>query len=272
MEYVLWNGQLTAEADFQLLFSNRAFQYGDGFFETLYFKTGQLLFWEEHMERMQEACKVLKLTFPEELKSAVFLQQITSMASKNGCTEEARVKLKVWRSGAGLYTPQTDEVDWFVSLQPLPPLSNQPIRLEICQTVRTVPSVFSGFKGINAPVYVLASREKAHKNLDDVLLLSPTGFMAELTYSNIFWVSGNTLFTPANSTGCVHGVFRRRLKKWAKENKMAFQEGEYLPEELLTADLVFGGNVLGIREINQLSGQPLPTNLDFVDRLRKELW
>ncbi|WP_066831056.1 aminotransferase class IV [Rufibacter ruber] len=267
--FLLYNGQLLPENELRLPLSNRAFQYNDGFFETIMVAQGKVRFWAAHWERIQEAAQVLQIALPLDLTAENLARQILFLAQENQCGYLARVKLKIWRSGEGLYTPPTDAADWLLTAQPAPLSAASALQVGLCQTVRTVPSPFSSFKGINAPVYILASREKTHKGYDDLLLLDPHGNLSELTFSNLFWVKENTLFTPALATGCLNGVLRRSLLAWALKNQWQTQEGLFPMEDLLKAELVFAGNVTGLRAIASLEHQALPQAEEHLAKLEK---
>nr|WP_241749530.1 aminotransferase class IV [Rufibacter sediminis] len=269
---MLYNGQLLPENELQLPLSNRAFQYNDGFFETIILENGKLRFWPEHQERITEAAAVLGLELPEEIMNETFQERVKELARRNEGLGNARIKLKVWRAGEGLYTPQTDQADWLVTTSPAPKVSEEPLHVGIAQSVCTVPSVFSSFKGIHSPVYVLASREKAAHGLDDVILLDPNGNLAELTASNLFWLKEKTLYTPALTTGCLNGIMRRKLLQWAKQKVWKVQEGLYHPEELASAAVVFAGNVTGLRGIETLNHEPMNLDPDLLQQIRSEIF
>lgn len=269
---LLYNGQILTEEEVILPLHNRSFQYNDGFFETMIMVNGQVRFWADHLDRIQEAAAVLRLELPAEFLQPDFALKLAELAQKNNCSQLARIKLKVWRAGAGLYTPQTDAVDWLVTATAgqAPPAT--PVQVGICESVRTLPSSFSAYKGFNAPVYVLASREKAQRDLDDVLLLDPQGNLAELTASNLFWIREQTVFTPSLQSGCLNGIMRRNVLRWAQYQGWCVQEGLFSPVALTQADLVFSGNVNGLRLLATLEGQTLRQNSSLLARLQNELF
>ncbi|WP_190300395.1 aminotransferase class IV [Rufibacter hautae] len=269
--YLLYNGQTILEEELLLPISNRAFQYNDGFFETIILKEGKIRFWPQHLERIREAADALGIEMPAELFSDQFSKTLLQLAEQNKYGSLARVKLKVWRAGAGLYTPQTDKAEWLVTVQEAQkPLTN-PIQVGICQTSRTIPSPFSSFKGVNSPVYVLASREKASRGLDDLILLDPAGNLAELTFSNLFWIKDQMLFTPALATGCLNGILRRKLLQLVSQNNWDVQEGLFKPDALKEAQVVFGGNVTGLRMIETLDGEIIGTQPLVLESIMNEL-
>ncbi|GAA4298150.1 aminotransferase class IV [Nibribacter koreensis] len=265
--YITYNGQFLQEAALQLPVTNRAFQYNDGFFETLVVEQGKVRFLAEHWERMQEAASILGLEVPKDLTIDKLEETIQALVLKNECASLARIKLKVWRTGEGLYTPQTDAVDWLLTAHGMESPSLITMAVGICQTVQTLLSRFSTFKGPNSLLYVMASREKKKRQLEDLVLLTASGHVAELTYSNIFWLKDNILYTPSLDTGCLNGVMRRHLLKKAV-GKWTVKEGVYAPQALHLADLVFASNVMGLRPIESIEGKPLTLQLPLLEEMR----
>jgi branched-chain amino acid aminotransferase/4-amino-4-deoxychorismate lyase len=117
----------------------------------------------------------------------------------------------------------------------------------------------------------MASKEKAERNLDDLIILDPNGNLAELTYSNLFWVKEQTLYTPSLETGCLHGIMRRALFSWATQQKWETREGKFTPGELQEAEMVFAGNVTGLRPIEQVEGRALSTQPALFQHLNATL-
>ena len=250
--HLLYNGQFQPEEDLRLPLTNRAFQYNDGFFETVIVKDGQLRFWQDHQDRMQDAARALQLELPQALQPPLLPEQLHQLHRQNNASAYGRLKLKVWRSGGGLYTPETNSPDWLATAAPATTPAAAPLRVGICQGVRTCFSPFSFFKGPNALLYVMAGMEKKARGTDDMLLLSTKGHVAELTSANLFWLKEGTIFTPALGTGCVNGILRRNILRWCKAAGVTTQEVHATPAQLLTAEAAFAANVTGIRSIGQL--------------------
>lgn len=270
--FILYNGHLIREQDLHLPLSNRAFQYNDGFFETMIVRDGAIRFWDDHVARMKEASAALEIQLFQSISANKLQKQLLQLSEQNNVSNYGRVKVKVWRGGAGLYTPQTDAAAWLATAQPTEVPLNLTLQVGLCRTARTQPSPFSAFKGPNALVYVMAGHEKTQTRYDDLLLLSPKGDVAEFISSNIFWMNGNTLHTPDLKTGCINGIARRNILRWAGNNNMAVAEGFYPVESLYSADTAFAANVTGIKEIKTIEASQLQTNHPLVGELQQELF
>src|SRR5690606_39171475 len=182
-----------------------------------------------------------------------------------------RLKLKVWRGGAGLYTPHENYSEILITAEIQK--ENSPIieKADFAESVRTNFSHYSFFKGPNSLQYVLAGIEKKQRNLNEIILLSTEGFVSECLASNIFWIKNDMVFTPKSQTGCIAGVMRENLLRLFQAESIAIQEGNFLPEELLKAESIFTTNAAGIKVIWHIGERKFPRDLpDWLSQLLKE--
>ncbi len=268
---LLYNGDFIPESELRLPLTNRAFQYNDGFFETVIIANEKLRFWNDHKLRMLAAAKALKLELPQTIVSGELEEKLLQLAEHNNATNYGRLKLKLWRSGGGLYTPDTNIADWLATITPSTPTITSPLHIGICETVTTNYSPFSFFKGPNALLYVMAGVEKKEKRMDDMLLLNKQKQVSELISSNIFWVKNRELYTPALETGCVNGIARTNIIRWCKKAGIKAREVYFSTEALFQANVVFSANVTGIRSINQIGEQSINTDDAFLAEVRQAL-
>jgi len=268
---LLYNGNFIPESELQLPLTNRAFQFNDGFFETVIVVGGKLRFWEDHVARMKAAAKSLKLELPQTLVSEGLKEKMLQLAKQNDSANYSRLKLKFWRSGEGLYTPETNQADWLATIVPANPAPSTSLHIGICETITTNYSPFSFFKGPNALLYVMAGIEKTEKSFDDLLLLSRQHIVSELISSNIFWLKNDVLFTPAIDTGCVQGIVRQNILRWANQTGIKTKDVYFDVAGLLKADAVLSCNVTGIRSIASINGEAVSIDEGFVQQLRSEL-
>lgn len=269
---LLYNNHIVPENELRLPLTNRAFQYNDGFFETIIIRHGRLRFWGAHVQRMQEASKALKLQLPPLFFTADFTHRLLELATRQQALTHGRLKLKVWRSGAGIYTPETNEVDWLATAQPAAPVATEALQVGVCQEIHTVYSPLSHFKGPNAPIYVLAGLEKEAQAKDDMLLLDRQGAVAEFISSNVFWIKNETIYTPPLETGCINGVSRRSILNWCRQHQVKIEERKAAISQLQKADLVFAANVTGLRTIGRIEGAKLPTQHPLLEQVQRSLF
>ncbi|MER2998377.1 aminotransferase class IV [Pontibacter populi] len=269
---LIYNGDFILESKLHLPIANRAFQFNDGFFETAIVADGKLRFWKDHVARMQAAAQVLKLELPQTIVSGELEEMLLQLAKQNNAANYGRLKLKLWRSGGGLYTPETNQADWLATIVPTTPTTTTPLHIGICETINTNYSSFSFFKGPNALLYVMAGIEKKEQGFDDMLLLNRQRIVSELTSSNIFWLKNGVLFTPAIDTGCVQGIVRQNILRWCRDAGIKTKEAYYDVTNLLKADTIFAGNVTGIRSIATINSESVSIDEVLVQQLRRALF
>jgi branched-chain amino acid aminotransferase/4-amino-4-deoxychorismate lyase len=247
--FLVYNGDVIAETVFSLSVNDRAFQYGDGFFETIRYEQGRLYSWPDHANRLQEGLKALQLTLPDNVPVTGLPQLIRQSIEINQLQlQTARIKLQIWRQPGGLYTPGTHQANVLITARLGQPFAISTHRhVGIFDAVRLSVSPLSGIKTLNALPYVLAGLAKQEGNHDDMLLLDQAGHLAECIATNLFWFQGNQLVTPSLATGCINGITRRRLLRLFPDT----QQGLFTPDVLANADAVFAANVAGIQFFTQ---------------------
>ncbi|WP_164851288.1 aminotransferase class IV [Larkinella soli] len=270
---VVLNGDIVPESAVQLSLNDRAVQYGDGLFETIRYERGQVWFWPDHFDRLTRGMKALSLTPPLRFEAEPLHRQIINILKFNNLTENtARIKLQVWRRPGGLYTPATDEAFFFISPRTGPPFAvTEKDSVEVFDAYRLFRSPVSAYKTINSLPYVLAGIAKRERKADDMILLDTQGHLAECIASNLFWVQGDTLFTPSPDTGCIEGVLRRQLLRLAPRHGLTVREGLFLPEVLGAADAVFCSNSAGIQWLRRVGGSEMGRRTERLEPVFREL-
>ena len=97
--------------------SNRAFRYGDGLFETIRVFDGKIPFFQRHFQRLIVGCRLLNLDVSGHFTQDFFENEISKLLVGGA---NYRVRLTVWRSGGGLYTPETNLPDFLIEAKELP--------------------------------------------------------------------------------------------------------------------------------------------------------
>jgi branched-chain amino acid aminotransferase/4-amino-4-deoxychorismate lyase len=243
-----YNGTYIQENEFSIGLNDRAFQYGDGLFETIVVRNGKIKFLSAHIERLKLGSKAIDLNLPELFSREAIELLILELIQMNKLTENVRVKLMVWRKEGGLYTPENDSINYLIKTSALTNASIVSIKSWRCyHQFRLTETLISAYKTINALPYVLASNYKKQHKLDEVVLLDQEGNVAEASASNLFWIQDNDLFTPSLKTGCKKGIIRSQLQKIASQ--YGYSWNEVLLHDITTlqnSDVIFVANVCGV--------------------------
>ena len=272
--HLLYNWQLIREEDLSLSYTNRAFQYNDGLFDTLIREQGKVRFLEDHLHRIHNAMQVLQIIIPEALQNAETLENyFTQLAEQNNLKNQvARIKIHIWRAPGGLFTPEQNTAECLITGQSQKTLSPIIPRADFATTVRNNYSALSFFKGPFAAKYVLASLEKKQKQQDELILLDDQGNVSEALVANVFWIKNKVLFTPSLQTGCIAGVIRKNILRLAAAQGIDLQDGFYTAADLLAAEAVFTANVTGLRMIEAMGSKKFALEHALVSKLQALLF
>ncbi len=253
-QYVNFNGRIINQDAFGLPLSNRAFRYGDGFFETIRCLGGKPLWADFHTKRMINSSHLLKMDLPQAILRDRLDSEIGRLLHHNGHLDAARVRLSLFRGGEGFYRPQSQQAEFTIESSPLDTmhygLNKKGLTVGFYEDQKKQSNKYSGVKSSNALIYVMASLDAQNNGWDDILLLNDTGHVAEGSSSNVFMVDKGVLYTPSLDQGCVEGVMRNVMLQLMAQHQIKVIECSLLPDDLLGADEVFLTNTIrGIRWI-----------------------
>lgn len=246
------NGQIQDAALPIFQVNNRAFRYGDGVFETMRLYKGRVLFSEKHFSRLVAGMEMLRLDYDSRLTEEWMCEEVLKLSRSARIFKSGRIRFTVYRSGAGLYTPETNRFSFIVELEKLPAenfeLNEKGYLVDLFTGVILPRNALSRLKTTNALPYVLAAVSKKENGLDETFLLNDEGGLVEGTSTNIFLVKNNKVFTPGLMEGCTEGVMRSVILELLKEQQISVTELTIPPQSLADADEVFLTNaVQGIR-------------------------
>jgi len=264
MAMLLLNGHLLPDDALALTLPNRGLLYGDGFFETLIIENGRLRLAADHLARMQQAAAALHLELPAALATAEGLGNTLAALARANDLPSARLRLKLWRAGGGLYAPLGSAAEWLATADAFQANTTPIEQADFARDTYSVASPLSFCKGPQAWLYVRAAHERHQRGLDDIILCDAAGHVAEAGAAAIFWLKAGVLYTPALATGCVAGVRRAAVLRAAPALGLRGCEGLFAPAELLAAEAAFTANVAGVRPLQQVAGTalgPLPPGL-----------
>jgi branched-chain amino acid aminotransferase len=193
-------------------FMDRANQYGDLLFETMFYNGKEIRFSNFHFERLSKGLVVLKMPKPF-LSFEEFLEKSEQAAilglNQNPNEANLRIRFTVKRNGIGYYFPINPQIIYETSAQPILPKNNKTLTLGIYSEQEKAPGILANLKTGNGLIYVMSAIFAKENNFDESLILNTQGRIIESTSSNIFWLKNNQWFTPPLSEGCIEGVGRR---------------------------------------------------------------
>ena len=230
------------------LYTNRAFKFGDGVFETIRIVNGRALFLEHHINRLITGAKAMKIDVSQNLNVSYFTKIINELSHLNKIKQGGRVRLTLFRSGEGAYKPTTNDGSFVIEMIPIDnnyfKLNTEGLIIDIYNIMKKSLDQFSRFKTLNSLLYVQASIYAHENKLDDSLILNGDSNIIESSRSNIFIVSNGVLYTPPLEDGCVGGIMRMNIINIAINKNIKVYECSLRPQNLLIADEVFLTNTI----------------------------
>lgn len=258
--YCVFSGKLISEDEAWLLPSNRAFLYGDGIFETIYFNGSSAVYFEDHYNRLISGMRSFQLPVPDYFSVDYFKEQTDRLAKRNKIFRPARIRLQVFREADGFYTPENDFSAFLLQMKILPDnprfLNTKGLKVSIYPLNQKKCDIWSAYESINAQLYVQAGIWARQEEYGDALILNTHGRLCETISSNLFLVKDNCCYTPPLTEGCIDGIMRKNLIRLMHQNAIEVREESLSPDDLEIADEVFTSNVIqGIKWIGAFEDQ-----------------
>lgn len=232
---ILINGQ----PENRIPVSDRGLQYGDGLFETLAFRNGELELLEQHIMRLQLGCKRFNLTFQQVDSLRAELAMLCAQTA-----EDSVIKIILTRGsgGRGYKAPLENEAIRIISSHSMPeyPAANQSgVTVRLCEQRLGLNPTLAGIKHLNRLEQVLARSEWDDRTISEGLMLDINENLIEGTMSNLFIVKNYQLITPALTQAGIAGIMRSKVMEIADSMSIACHEKTLTVNDLLDADEVF---------------------------------
>jgi branched-chain amino acid aminotransferase len=237
------SGKLYDKADAKISVYDHGFLYGDGVFEGIRVYDGKVFRLREHIERLFESARHIKLEIP--LSREQMAEAVTSTVQVNA-KRNGYIRLVVSR-GAGYLgldprkttDPQVIIIVDDISLYP-PELYENGMEISTVATIRNHPNALNPrIKSLNYLNNILAKIEAIQAGCLEALMLNHKGEVAECTGDNIFLVKHGILATPPVDAGILEGVTRNAVLELARAAEIPVEEMALTRHDVYTADECF---------------------------------
>ncbi len=233
---------------------------GDGLFETLLVTEGRLHAEAAHWARLAEGARILGLPEPDPRDLHAACAPLIPPEGHHAL----RLSYSAGSGGRGLARPDPIRPRIWITVAPAPPWQSL-ARVMVARTVRrNDQSPLSRLKSLNYGDNLLARREAEAARADEALMLNTRGHLACGSVSTLFWMTRETLLTPALSCGALAGVYRACVLQAALELGLHVCEVSEGPEALDQADaLMISNSLTGLRPVTRYEDRDLPANKAF---------
>ena len=247
MLYFNFNGKIFEEGTPILGADSRAVRYGDGVFETLKIKKGNLILADDHYARLWKGMQQLRFDRPKLLTPEKLTDEIFGLAKKNKHSE-SRIRIGVYRGDGGLYDAKNNQPNYVIQSWPLAEdngmLNANGLQLSIYKDAQKNCDSFSNLKHNNYLPYLMGALAAKENKCNDAIILNNHQRVCDSTIANIFIIKDDVISTPALSEGCVAGTMRKFLLQQLAANDFKIKEKEITIDELMDADEIFLSNAI----------------------------
>ena len=271
--------KLVDEADAKVSVFDHGLLYGDGVFEGIRVYGGQVFLHQQHIDRLFESAKAIRLVIPMTPVNLIAAVEATVQANN---IHDGYIRLVVTRGAGSLgldirktSNPQVIIIADTISLYP-PETYTKGMNLVTASTIRNHPGALSSrIKSLNYLNNILARIEGTDAGMVEALMLNHKGEVAECTGDNIFIVKHRVLMTPGVDAGILEGITRNAVMELAVEGGYEVREASLTRHDLYVADEMFltgtAAEVVAVVSLDGRkigSGEPGPVTQDLLARFR----
>ena len=261
----IWlNGQLVPTADAKLSVFDHAVLYGDGVFEGLRVYNGKVFRLEQHIKRLEDSARAIRLEIPMTRKE---LADATNETVQANNLVDGYIRMVVTRGVGtlGISPVKTANPSVFIiadqiALYP-PDLYESGLPIVSSSFVRNHPNTISPrIKSLNYLNNILAKVEALDAGCYEAVMYNHLGFVAECSGDNIFLVRDGKVQTPPISAGILEGITRGAVIELILKRGITFQEMELCRHDLYVADECFlTGTAAEVIPVAQIDGRRIGT-------------
>jgi branched-chain amino acid aminotransferase len=274
------NGKFFDKAEARISVYDHCLLYGDGVFEGIRIYEGKVFRLKEHVERLFESARCIKLEIP--ISKEQMIEAILSTVKANN-KHNGYIRPLVTRGAGSLgidprktTDPQVIIIVDDISLYP-PELYENGMEIATVSTIRNHPNAQNPrIKSCNYLNNILAKLEANQAGCLEALMLNHKGEVAEGSADNIFLVKRGVLRTPPTDAGILEGITRNAILELAKAASIPIQEVALTRHDVYTADECFltgtGAEVIPVVKCDTRAigtGKPGPITRQLRERFQQ---
>ncbi len=243
------NGKLVKPDKAKISVYDNSLLYAEGLFETFLGVDERIIFAKEHLDRLERGAKVTGLRIPVTRKQ---IEVWMKRALKAYPAKVKQLRLTVTSGDSARWRGKSSDPQVIILVGPHQ-LPSRPSRLIVSPFRVDEESVFRRIKTISYAIQAAALRIAKQKKYDDAIMLNESGYVAEVTSANIFWVKKGVVYTPPLDAGCLEGTTREVMLRETRKLKLNLVEQHATLKQLLAADEIFISSstrlVISVQEI-----------------------
>lgn len=222
---------------------DRAFQYGDGLFETVAIRDAEPRLWDYHLDRLQAGCARLRIDSPASGKIRRWLDRAIHVSSPRARDATVKIVLSAGLSergyGRSIPTEPATYIGVFEARAVATEFYRDGVDTVMCETRLAEGSATAGLKTLNRLEQVLARTETLEQGAFEGLTRDALGRLICGTMSNVFTITDNSIATPSLKRCGVEGVMRRHIIAALEQRDRTVDVRDIGESDFLRADEVF---------------------------------
>lgn len=238
---------------------DQGYQFGLGAFETIALEHGHPVFLERHLNRLEKAAEFLKLGGLESrgITCEKVLDYLVNIAEEEKQHSALKIMLSeknvVFQVRGNHYREEQ---------------YRQGFVMDFSEIRRNETSPLVCYKTMNYGDCILEKRAAAEAGMDERIFLNTCGEISEGTVSNIFFVRGGKLETPAMGCGLLPGIIREYLcEREETEETVIYQEMLNHYEECFVTNSLMG--IMPVKQLGDRTFTQFGRTLDLREKYLK---
>jgi branched-chain amino acid aminotransferase len=274
------SGKWHAKEDAKISVYDHGLLYGDGVFEGIRSYGGKVFRLPEHLERLWESARAIRLEIP--MTRDALAQAIVETLRRNEIAD-GYIRLIVTRGAGSLgldpnrtSNPQVIVITDHIALYPAE-FYEKGLEIVTASTIRSHPAALNPrIKSLNYLNNIMAKIEGLQAGCDEALMLNGQGEVAECTGDNVFLVKRGELLTPPTDAGILEGITRAAVMELARERGRVVRELSLTRHDVYVADECFltgtAAEVIAVVKVDSRpigAGKPGPVTRELQEAFRK---
>jgi branched-chain amino acid aminotransferase len=241
------DGAITRTADARVPVLDRGFLYGDSIYEVFRTYGGVPLFYDEHWRRFENSAALIRMRIgltKDQLTDAIRATVAATGAARLGQDVYVRYTVTRGEGPVDLFPSPEIKTRYVIIVRAVPSWNpefySHGVRVGVASTRRNPKTALDpNIKGGNYLNNVLGVMDARAQGADDCVMLNEEGLVTEASNSNVFFVLGGELVTPAQTAGNLQGLTKAALHEACRARGLATRERDIPAEEVASATECF---------------------------------
>ena len=273
------DGELFHRSEAKISVFDSGFLLGDGVWEGIRLHNKQLIFIDDHLDRLFESAKGISLKIP--FTKEEIINQISKVLAKNNMEDDVHIRL-IFSRGEKITPYQNPNANIGpVTLVIIPEFKKtnpntytNGISIGRVSTVRPSHNILSThFNTLSKLNCILASIEANELGYDEGIMNDPNGNVSTCNSTNLFFIKNNSVLT-SKGEYCLNGITRSKAIYICKKNDINCLQKDFTFDEIKNCDEAFvTGTFAGIIPVSKIENRNLiSTNSNSLTNHIRELY